>query len=112
MKTVREKQEAGSEASQPSGMPPSYIVVKSAWISEDDQLEQPQAGCSHSFKVIKVEIIIIIVIKHFLIIFIKQTNPTSLQLLFFKWKYLVKVNLKQMMIRTFILLPGQKGTVS
>jgi len=54
MKTVREKQEAGSEASQPSGMPPSYIVVKSAWISEDDQLEQPQAGCSHSFKVIKV----------------------------------------------------------
>jgi len=90
MKTVREKQEAGSEASQPSGMPPSYIVVKSAWISEDDQLEQPQAGCSHSFKVIKVEIIII-VIKHFLIIFIKQTNPTSLQVLFFKWKYLVKV---------------------
>jgi len=73
MKTVREKQEAGSEASQPSGMPPSYIVVKSAWISEDDQLEQPQAGCSHSFKVIK------------------QTNPTSLQVLFFKWKYLVKV---------------------
>ena len=90
MKTLREKQEAGSEASQPSGMPPSYIVVKSAWISEDDQLEQPQAGSSHSFKVIKVEIIII-VIKHFLIIFIKQTNPTSLQVLFFKWKYLVKV---------------------
>ena len=87
MKTLREKHKARSEASQPSGMPPAYIVVKSSWTSED---QQPEPHCCHSFNVMKVNIIII-VITQVLIIFIKQTNPTSLQVLFFKWKYLVKV---------------------
>ena len=84
MKTLREKHKARSEASQPSGMPPAYIVVKSSWTSED---QQPQPHCCHSFSVMKVKIIII-VITQVLIIFIKQTN----QVLFFKWKYLAKVN--------------------
>jgi len=71
MKTVREKHEASSEASQPSGMPPSYIVVKSTWLSGESQSQQPQpqpqSGHSPSFKVIK------------------QPNQTSLEVLVLKW---------------------------
>ena len=91
IKTVREKQEASSEASQPSGMPPSYIVVKSTWLSGETQSQQPQpqSGHSHSFKLIKVKKQIIILFK---IIFLKQTNKTSLEILFVQWNYLVKVN--------------------
>jgi len=57
MKTVKERHEASSEASPPSGMPPSYIVVKSTWLSGEPQSPQtqPQLGHSPSFKVIKVK---------------------------------------------------------
>jgi len=89
IKTVREKQEASSETSQPSGMPPSYIVVKSTWLSEESQSPHPQSDHSHSFKLIK-------------------TNQTSLEILFVQWKYLVKVRHAELPFPPVILMTDRK----
>jgi len=72
VKTVREKDEGRSEACRPSGMPPSYIVVKSTWLPSDPQAEQPQPDCGQSVKLIR-------------------TNQPSLEILFVKWEYLAQV---------------------
>ena len=87
VKTVREKDEGRSEACRPSGMPPSYIVVKSTWLPSDPQAEQPQPDCGQSVKLIRVKTSIS---DHLEIIFLKQTNQPSLEILFVKWEYLAQ----------------------
>merc|ERR1712083_1046150 len=74
-------------------MPPSYIVVKSTWLSGESQSQQPQpqpqSGHSPSFKVIK------------------QPNQTSLEVLVLKWN-LAKVRHVEFSLPPLLVLTDRK----